>query len=229
VKLLLIEDDVALAEAIRRGLVAEGFTVEVAVDGVDGLWLATEGSHDVIVLDLMLPGRDGFGVCAELRAAGRWTPVLVLTARTADRDQVTALETGADDYLTKPFAFAVLLARVRALTRRVGGGVPVPAQVGDLRVDSPRQLVWRGDHEVRLTAREFAVLEFLVRRAGQVLPKAGILAGVWDQDFDGDPNIVEVYIRRLRRKLDEPYQRRTIQTVRGAGYRLADDAGPDGS
>lgn len=226
-KLLLIDDDSTIAEAVQRGLAAEGFTVEVVGDGVDGLWMATEGSHDVIVLDLMLPGRDGFEVCAALRAAGCWTPILVLTARSADRDQVNALESGADDYLAKPFSFAVLLARVRALARRADGRTPVPVGVGDLRLDSSRQKVWRGDQEVRLTAREFAVLEFLVRRAGHILTKGAIVDGVWDQGFDGDPNIVEVYIGRLRRKLDEPFGRHTIRTVRGAGYRIVEDEDPD--
>jgi two-component system OmpR family response regulator len=220
VKLLLVEDDVKIGAAVRRGLEAEGFVVDLATDGNDGLWLATEGSYDLIVLDIMLPGRNGYRICADLRAAGIWTPVLMLTAKDGDLDEAEALDTGADDYLTKPFSFPVLVARVRALLRRAAGRSPAPVSAGDLRIDPGAHRVWRGSDEVRLTAREFDVLEFLVRRTGQVLSKHEILAGVWQYDFDGDPNIVEVYIRRLRRKIDEPYGRRSIDTIRGAGYRL---------
>jgi two-component system, OmpR family, response regulator len=225
VKLLLVEDDRKIATAVKRGLEAEGFTVAVAFDGNEGLWRATEGTYDLLVLDILLPGRNGYRICADLRAAGDWTPILMLTAKDGDLDEAEALDTGADDYLTKPFSFPVLVARVRALLRRTTGRNPVPVTVGDLRIDPGQRRVWRGDAQVMLTAREFEVLEFLVRRAGQVLSKGDILAGVWDQEFDGDPNIVEVYIRRLRRKLDEPFARRMIETVRGAGYRLADDGG----
>ncbi len=221
-KLLLVEDDAKLAASVRRGLTAEGFTVEVAANGVDGLWQATEGAYDLIVLDIMLPGRNGYDVCGELRRTGNWTPILMLTAKDGDLDEAEALDTGADDYLTKPFSFAVLVARVRALLRRTRDGSPAPVSVGDLRIDAARRRVWRGSVEVSLTAREFEVLEFLVRRSGQVLSKRAILDGVWDIDFDGDPNIVEVYVRRLRRKLDEPYGRTTIATMRGAGYRVED-------
>jgi DNA-binding response OmpR family regulator len=225
VKLLVVEDDAKIAAAVRRGLEAEGFTVEVASDGEDGLWRATEGSYDLIVLDIMLPGRNGYRICADLRAAGNWTPILMLTAKDGDLDEAEALDTGADDFLTKPFSFAVLVARVRALLRRAPDRTVVPASVGDLRIDPSRRRVWRGDEEVRLTAREFDVLALLVRRSGQVLSKAQILASVWDSDFEGDPNIVEVYVRRLRRKLDEPFDRRSLETVRGAGYRITADAG----
>ncbi len=220
-KLLLIEDDVKIATAVKRGLEAEGFRVEVATDGADGLWRASEGTFDLLLVDLMLPGRNGFQICAELRAAGNWTPILVLTAKVGDLDEAEALDTGADDYLTKPFSFPVLVARVRALVRRTTGRNPTPLDVGDLHLDPGERRVWRGDDLLSLTAREFDVLEFLVRRAGQVLSKDEILAGVWDYDFEGDPNIVEVYVGRLRRKVDEPFGRRTIETVRGAGYRLA--------
>jgi two-component system OmpR family response regulator len=220
VKLLLVEDDTKIGAAVKRGLEAEGFVVDLALDGNDGLWLATEGSYDLIVLDIMLPGRNGYRICADLRAAGNWTPVLMLTAKDGDLDEAEGLDTGADDYLTKPFSFPVLVARVRALLRRAAGRSPAPISVGDLRIDPATHRVWRGDDEVRLTAREFDVLEFLVRRTGQVFSKSEILAGVWQYDFDGDPNIVEVYIRRLRRKVDEPYGRHSIETIRGAGYRL---------
>jgi two-component system OmpR family response regulator len=221
-KLLLVEDDKKIATTVKRGLEAEGFTVEVAFDGEDGLWRAREGSYDLLILDILLPGRNGYQICAELRGAEIWTPILMLTAKDGDLDEAEALETGADDYLTKPFSFPVLVARVRALLRRAAGRNPAPVAVGDLRIDPGRRRVWRGDVEVELTTREFDVLEFLVRRAGQVLAKAEILAGVWDYDFEGDPNIVEVYIRRLRRKLDEPFDRHSIETVRGAGYRMAE-------
>jgi DNA-binding response OmpR family regulator len=219
-KLLLVEDDVKLATAVKRGLEAEGFQVEISTDGSDGLWRASEGSYDLLVIDLMLPGRNGFQICADLRAAGDWTPILVLTAKDGDLDEAEALDTGADDYLTKPFSFPVLVARVRALLRRTAGRSPTPVEVGDLRIDPGQRRAWRGDALLSLTTREFDVLEFLVRRAGQVLSKDEILAGVWEYDFDGDPNIVEVYVGRLRRKVDEPFERHTIETVRGAGYRL---------
>jgi two-component system OmpR family response regulator len=222
-KLLLVEDDTKIATIVKRGLEAEGFTVEVATDGLDGLWLATEQVYDLVVLDIMLPGRNGFQICADLRAAGNWTPILMLTAKDGDLDEAEALDTGADDYLTKPFSFPVLVARVRALLRRAADRNPAPMTVDDLRIDPGSRRVWRGDDEVLLTAREFEVLEFLARRSSQVLSKDEILRGVWDYDFDGDNNIVEVYIRRLRRKIDEPYDRQSITTVRGAGYRMASD------
>jgi two-component system, OmpR family, response regulator len=224
-KVLLVEDDRKIASTVKRGLEAEGFGVEVAFDGTDGLWLATEGSFDVLILDLMLPGRSGFQICEALRAAGDWSPILVLTAKDGELDQTEALDTGADDYLTKPFSFPVLVARVRALARRAQVGRPVPSAVGDLRIDPREHRCWRGDTPIELTSREFAVLELLVRRAGQVVSKAQILDGVWDFDFEGDPNIVEVYIRRLRRKIDEPFGRAAIETIRRVGYRLSPDGG----
>jgi two-component system OmpR family response regulator len=224
VKLLLVEDDTKIAAAIVRGLRAEGFAVEVANNGVDGLWTATEGHFDVIVLDIMLPGRNGFEVCADLRRAGDWTPILMLTAKSGDLDEAEALDTGADDYLTKPFSFAVLVARVRALLRRADGRDPVPQSAGAVRVDAAARRVWSGEEQVTLTAREFDVVELLVRCAGRVLSKAEILDRVWETDFVGDPNVVEVYIARLRRKLGEPRGVPVIETVRGAGYRLVIDA-----
>ncbi len=219
-KLLVVEDDVKIAGALRRGLTAEGFQVEVAEDGVDGLWRAREGSYDLILLDVMLPGRDGYRVCAELRHAGDTTPILMLTAKDGELDEAEGLDTGADDYLRKPFSFPVLVARVHALLRRAALGDPPPLAVGDLRLDLRTRRVHRGSVEVPLTAREFDLLAYLVRRAGHVVSKQQILAGVWEDAFDRDPNVVEVYVARLRRKLDEPFGRRSIETMRGAGYRI---------
>jgi DNA-binding response OmpR family regulator len=210
---------------VKRGLEGEGFSVETAFDGTDGLWRASEGSYDALIVDLMLPGTNGFKICARLREAGDWTPILVLTAKEGEHDQTEALDTGADDYITKPFSFPILVARLRALLRRTSGANPAPVAAGDLRIDPGARRAWRGDEEIPLTSRQFEVLEFLMRRAGQVMTKAEILDGVWDYDFDGDPNLVEVYIRRLRTRIDEPFDRRAIETVRGAGYRLAVDGG----
>ncbi len=220
-KILVVEDDVRIAAAVRRGLVAEGFSVEVCHDGDEGLWKATEFHADLVILDLMLPGRSGVEVCRALRGHGDWTPILVLTARDGEAAETQALDAGADDYVTKPFSFPVLVAHVRALLRRSAGGTVPPVQVGDLRLEPAQHRCWRGETEIRLTAREFSVLEYLMRRAGQVIAKFELMDGVWEYDFDGDPNIVEVYVRRLRQKIDEPFDRQDIQTVRGAGYRLA--------
>ena len=219
-KLLLVEDDRKIATAVKRGLEAEGFVTEVSFDGDDGFWRASEGAYDLILLDIMLPGRNGFRVCRDLRDAGVWTPVLMLTAKSGDLDEAEALDTGADDYLTKPFSFPVLVARVRALLRRAGPHHPDPIEIGPLRLDPGAHRVWHREVEISLTTREFEVLEFLVRRAGLVLTKTEIIDGVWSDDFDGDPNIVEVYIRRLRRKIDEHFGIAMITTVRGTGYRL---------
>ncbi len=224
-KLLLIEDDRKIATAIKRGLDGEGFTVETEFDGVDGLHRAREGTYDALIVDLMLPGISGFKVCTSLRDEGVWTPILVLTAKDGEFDETEALDSGADDYLVKPFSFPVLVARLRALLRRASASPPTPLSAGDLHLDPGARTVRRGTTEIMLTARQFDVLEFLVRRAGQVLSKDEILDGVWEYDFEGDPNIVEVYIRRLRTRIDEPFGRHAIETVRGAGYRLALDGG----
>jgi two-component system OmpR family response regulator len=223
VKVLVVDDDVRLATALRRGLEAEGYTVELAHDGADGLWLATESAPDVIVLDIMLPVMNGYRVCAALREREVWTPILMLTAKDGELDEAEGLDTGADDYLVKPFSFTVLLARLRALSRRATSEPPVPASVGDLVIDAGARRVRRGDVRIELTSRQFDVLEFLVRRAGRVQSKSDVLRSVWPHDFEGDPNIVEVYIGRLRRAIDEPFGRRSIETVRGAGYRIVDD------
>ncbi|QJU54722.1 response regulator transcription factor [Herbiconiux sp. KACC 21604] len=222
-RILVIDDELNLLRAVESGLEAEGFAVDTATNGVDGLWLARENSYAAIVLDIMLPGQSGFRVCEELRQAGDWTPVIMLTAKDGDLDQVEALDTGADDYLTKPFSFQVLLARLRALIRRGATERPVVLTAGDLSVDPASKRVERAGTPIELTTREFSVLEFLVSRAGQVVSKAEVLGAVWDFDFDGDPNIVEVYVRHLRNKIDRPFGRSTIETLRGSGYRLRAD------
>jgi DNA-binding response OmpR family regulator len=224
-RILVVEDEKGLSSALRRGIEAEGYAVDVALDGVTGLWQAKEVTYDAIILDIMLPGLNGYRVCAELREAGIWTPVLMLTAKDGEHDEAEALDTGADDYLTKPFSFVVLLAHLRALLRRGSSERPAPLEAGDLVLDSALHVCRRGDKPIELTAREFAVLEYLMRRAGQVVPKAEILGHVWDFAFEGDVNIVEVYVSYLRRKLDAPFGRRALQTVRGVGYRLAADGG----
>ena len=219
-RVLVVEDEVHLADGIRKGLEAEGFAVDVAHDGTDGLWRAREHDYDAIVLDIMLPGVNGYRVCAALRDEENWTPVLMLTAKEGDLDEAEALDTGADDYLTKPFAHVVLVARLRALVRRGRPARPVVLTAGDLRLDPGSRRVWRGKEEIALTTRETSLLEFLLQQAGTVVSKREILDHVWDDDFDGDPNIVEVYVRHLRNKLDRPFDRDSIQTVRGSGYRL---------
>jgi DNA-binding response OmpR family regulator len=221
VRVLVVEDEKQLAAGLRTGLEAEGFAVDVALDGNDGLWMAREHPYDAIVLDIMLPGLNGFRICAALREEGNWTPILMLTAKDGELDEAEALDTGADDYLTKPFSYVVLVARLRALLRRGVRERPVVLEAGDLRLDPASRQVWRGETEVSLTARETALLEYLLRRRGEVVSKRDILAHVWDELFEGDPNIIEVYIRRLRTKLG----RAAVETVRGAGYRLASDGG----
>jgi two-component system, OmpR family, response regulator len=222
---LVVEDEQRLAAGLRNGLEAEGFAVDVALDGTDGLWMAREHPYDAIVLDIMLPGVNGYRICETLRREGIWTPILMLTAKGGEWDEVEALDTGADDYLTKPFSYAVLVARLRALLRRGAPQRPAVLEAGELRLDPSARRVWRGAVEVELTPRELALLEFLLRRRGEVVSKREILQHVWDYDFEGDPNIVEVYVRHLRNKLDRPFGRETIHTLRGAGYRLAADGG----
>ncbi len=224
-RVLVVEDERALAEGLRRGLEAEGFAADLAHDGLDGLHMAREHPYDAIVLDLMLPGMNGFRVCAELRAAGVWTPIVVLTAKDGEFDEAEALDTGADDFVTKPFSYVALVARLRALIRRGAVERPAVLEAGNLRFDPGSRRVWRGETEVRLTTREASLLEFLMRRSGEVVSKTEICDHVWDDRFDGDLNIVEVYVRHLRNKLDRPFGRAAIETVRGSGYRLAPDGG----
>ncbi|GIH03584.1 DNA-binding response regulator [Rhizocola hellebori] len=224
-RILMVEDEVSLAETIREGLVGQGFAVDIMHSGPDGLWAATEHPYDVIVLDIMLPGLSGYEVCRRLRAREVWTPILMLTAKDGEYDQADALDLGADDYLTKPFSFVVLLARIRALTRRGTRARPTVLSAGDLSLDPARRKVTRAGHEIALTAREFALLEFLMRHPGDVMSKRAIIDNVWDMNFDSDDNIVEVYVRYLRKKVDQPFGRASIQTIRGAGYRMAPDGG----
>ena len=224
-RLLIVEDEVRLASALQRGLSAEGFTVDVAHTGPDGMHAATETSYDAVLLDIMLPGLSGYRIIEQLRAAENWVPILMLTAKDGEYDEADALDLGADDYLTKPFSFVVLLARLRALLRR--GVTPRPAALsaGDLVLDPSAHTVARGEQPVDLTPREFSLLEFLMRRKGEAVSKADILHHVWDAHYDGDANVVEVYAGYLRRKIDAPFGRHSVQTVRGAGYRLAADGG----
>ena len=222
-RVLVVEDEPKMAALLGRGLREHGFAVDVAGRGEDAVWYGTENDYDAIVLDLMLPGRDGFAVLAELRGAGRWAPVLVLTARDAVADRVRGLDGGADDYLTKPFAFPELLARLRALMRRGPGRRPAVLAAGDLTLDPATREVRRAGTPVALTAKEFALLEYFLRRPGQVLSRSELIAHVWDFAFDSDSNVVEVYVGYLRQKIDKPFGRNSLETVRGAGYRLRGD------
>lgn len=222
-RVLVIEDQRRLAAALKRGLEAEGFSVDVAPDGAEGLRIAGERTYDAIVLDILLPKVNGYRVCATLRERRDWTPILMLSAKAGEWDEAEALDTGADDFLSKPFSYVVLVARLRALLRRGARERPAVMRVGDLVLDPSSHACRRAEVEVRLTPREFSLLEFLMRRAGRVASKAEILDHVWDFDFAGDDNIVEVYVRYLRRKIDVPFDRQTIETVRGVGYRLRAD------
>jgi two-component system, OmpR family, response regulator len=224
-RILAVEDQRKLAAAIKRGLEAEGFAVDVAANGEDGLWLAREKPYDAIVLDILLPKLNGYKLCAALRDEGNWTPILMLSAKSGEWDEAEALDTGADDFLAKPFSYVVLVARLRALLRRGARIRPSVLEAGDLVLDPAAHTCRRGNDELALSPREFSLLEFLLRRAGQVVSKSEILDHVWDFDFDGDDNIVEVYVRYLRRKIDLPFDRQAIETLRGVGYRLAVDGG----
>lgn len=215
-RVLLVEDEKRLADLVKGGLAGEGFAVDVAYDGRDGLWMASENDYDVIVLDVMLPRLNGYALCAKLREAGNWTPIMMLTAKDGVYDEAEALDTGADDYLAKPFSYVVLVARLRALVRRGGKERPVSITVGDLTVDPAGMRCRRAGVEIALTPKEFAVLHGLARRAGEVVSKSELLAQAWDFSYEGDPNIVEVYVSALRRKIGPG----VIETVRGAGYRL---------
>jgi two-component system OmpR family response regulator len=223
-RVLVVEDEARLAASLRTGLQAEGFAVDVAPDGGEALWYARENEYDAILLDIMLPVLNGYKVCETLRAEKNWTPILMLTAKDGEWDQVEALDTGADDYVTKPFSFDVLLARLRSLLRRGTHERPTSLVVADLVLDPATRTVSRGDVALRLTSRELSLLEFLMRRRGDVVSRQQIFAHVWDHNFEGDPNIIEVYIAGVRRKIDKPFGRATIETVRGSGYRLVDES-----
>jgi two-component system OmpR family response regulator len=219
-RVLVVEDDLKMASLIRRGLRADGMAADVAIKGEDALWMAAATEYDAIVLDVMLPGIDGFQVCATLREQGVWAPVLLLTARDAIEDRVEGLDTGADDYLTKPFSFAELFARLRALVRRGPIEHAAVLRVGDLCLDPASKRVWRGDTDISLSAKEHALLETFMRRPGQVLDRFQLLEHAWDYDYENRSNIIDVYVRHLREKIDRPFGVQTIETVRGAGYRL---------
>ena len=224
-RILVVEDELKMASLLQRGLVEEAHATDVARTGGDALVLARAVEYDAIVLDVMLPGLNGFEVCRQLRDAGVWSPVLMLTARNAVEDRVAGLDAGADDYLPKPFAFAELLARLRALARRGADERPAVIEVDDLRLDPATRQVWRGDAEIQLSAKEFALLETFMRRPGQVLSRYQLLEHAWDYAYENRSNVVDVYVRYLRDKVDRPFGRRSLETVRGAGYRLRKDGG----
>jgi two-component system OmpR family response regulator len=221
-RVLVVEDEIKMASLIRRGLRAEGLAADVAIKGEDALWMAGSTPYDAIVLDVMLPGIDGFETCRKLREDGIWSPVIMLTARDSVEDRVAGLDGGADDYLAKPFSFAELLARLRALARRGPVERPAVLEVGDLRLDPASRRVWRGDREVNLSAKEFQLLETFMRHPGEVLSRYQLLEHAWDYDYENRSNIVDVYVRYLRDKIDRPFGVTTLETVRGAGYRLRD-------
>ena len=224
-RVLIVEDELKMAGLLHRGLTEEGHAADVAATGEDAIWMAQAHPYDAVVLDVMLPGLDGFEACRRLRESGVWAPVLMLTARDAVEDRITGLDVGADDYLAKPFSFAELLARLRALARRGGVERPTELEVGDLRLDPASRRVWRGGQEIKLSPKEFALLETFMRRPGQALSRFQLLEHAWDFAYDNRSNIVDVYVRHLRRKVDEPFGRRSLETVRGAGYRLRADGG----
>jgi two-component system, OmpR family, response regulator len=227
VRILIVEDELKMAGLLRRGLGEEGLAADVARTGDDALWMARATEYDAIVLDVMLPETDGFEVCRRLRDGGTWSPVLMLTARDSVEDRVNGLDAGADDYLTKPFSFAELLARLRALARRPPLERPTVLEVGDLRLDPATRQAWRGGTEVHLSTKEFALLETFMRRPGQVLSRYQLLEHCWDYGYENRSNVVDVYVRYLREKVDRPFRKKSIETVRGAGYRLRRDGGSD--
>jgi two-component system, OmpR family, response regulator len=224
-RVLVVEDQPKMADLLGRGLRNEGFVADVTANGEDAVWMAAATEYDVLVLDVMLPGIDGFEVCRRLRAEGVGTPILMLTARDSVADRVAGLDGGADDYLTKPFSYAELLARLRALARRGAGDRQPELSAGDLRLDPAGRRVWRGEEEIDLSAKEFALLETFMRRPGEVLSRFQLLDHAWDYGYENRSNIVDSYIRLLRRKVDRPFGRESIETVRGAGYRLREDGG----
>ncbi len=224
-RLLVVEDEEKMAELLARGLREEGHAVDVTGRGEDAVWMARATAYDAIVLDVMLPGGDGFSVCRRLRKEAVWTPVLLLTARNAVDDRVAGLDAGADDYLLKPFAFSELLARLRALRRRHPVERPVELVVGDLRLDPAVGRAWRGDVELPLSVKEFAVLEAFMRRPGEILSRSSVLDAAWDMGYERRSNLIDVYVRYLREKIDRPFGRHALETVRGVGYRLREDAG----
>ena len=219
----MVEDDKRLAATLRRGLEAEGFAVDNALDGQQGLWLASANPYDAIVLDIMMPKVNGFQVCARLREQGNWTPILMLTAKHGELDEAEALDTGADDYLTKPFSYVVLVAHLRALLRRGAAERPALIKVGDLVIDPSARTCQRGGTLIELTSKEFAIIEFLARRGGDVVSKAELIDHAWDFAYDGDGNVIEVHMSNIRRKIDKPFDADSLRTVRGAGYRLVAD------
>jgi two-component system OmpR family response regulator len=220
VRVLVVEDEVKMAGLLKRGLEEEGYAVDMAADGPNAVWAASESDYAAIVLDVMLPGFDGYEVCRRIRAAGRWAPVIMLTARSAVDDRIRGLDVGADDYLTKPFSFSELAARVRALIRRGVTERPTIVTVGDLRLDPAARQAWRGESELPLTPKEWALLELFMRHPGEVLTRTRVLSHVWDFAYDGTSNVVDQYVGYLRRKVDKPFGREDIETVRGIGYRL---------
>ena len=224
-RVLIVEDEVKMAGLIRRGLIEKGYAADIASNGEDALWMAGATEYDAIVLDVMLPGIDGFEACRRLREAGIAAPVLMLTARDAVEDRIAGLDTGADDYLTKPFSFEELLARLRALTRRGPIEQPPLLEVGPLKLDPRSRQAWRDHLEIELSTKEFAILEILMRRAGQVVSRFDLLEHAWDSTYENRSNVLDVYIRYLRQKVDRPFGVRSIETVRGAGYRLRKDGG----
>jgi two-component system OmpR family response regulator len=222
-RVLIVEDELKMAGLVRRGLVEEGHAADVAGSGEDAVWMAQAHPYDAIVLDVMLPGLSGFETCRRLRNEGVWAPVLMLTARDGVQDRIAGLDAGADDYLTKPFSFAELLARLRALARRGGVERPTEVSVGSLRLDPAARRAWRGEHELSLSPKEFALLETFMRRPGQVLTRLQLLDHVWDFAYENRSNVVDVYVRYLRGKIDRPFGANSLETVRGIGYRLRED------